>query len=217
MSKIKKVNCQLSNVNCGIKLQRQFYTRNTLKVAKELLGKYLVRKIDPSTPLRVGKIVETEAYMGPDDLASHASRGRTKRTEIMFGKSGIAYIYLIYGMYYCFNIVTEKEGYPAAVLIRAAETLQGTVPAGTVPCRKLASGPGKLCRYFKIDKNLNGEDLITSSKLWIEDRGVKIKKSDMVFAERVGVDYAKHCANYPWRFYIRNNPLVSKNLSPKNE
>lgn len=182
------------------KLERDFFNRNTLKVAKDLLGKYLVRSIDSKK--YIGKIIETEAYMGIDDHASHASRGKTKRTEIMFGKAGIAYVYLIYGMYHCFNIVTEKEKFPAAVLVRAIE------PINELTIK--TNGPGKLCRFIKIDKALNGEDLISSKKLWIEDRGERTKKSQIVSKKRVGVDYAKHCKNYPWRFYIKDSPFVFK-------
>lgn len=189
------------------RLNRKFFNRNTIKVAQELLGKFIVRKIGREKI--VGKIVETEAYMGPDDLASHASRGRTPRTEIMFGKPGFAYIYLIYGMYCCFNVVTEKEGFPAAVLIRSIKAL-GESDVNCLPraesrgqlSKVKTDGPGKLCRYFKIDKSLNGEDLIYSKKLWIEDRGEEIKKSQIINGERIGVVYAKHCACYPWRFYI---------------
>jgi len=181
------------------KLDRGFFNRNTLKVAQELLGKFIVRRYGKK--IITGKVVETEAYMGPLDLASHASRGKTPRTEIMFGKPGIAYIYLIYGMYYCFNVVTEKKSYPAAVLIRAIET------SGN---EKLANGPGKLCYFFKIDKLLNGEDTTTSKKLWLEDRREKIKKSEIIARKRIGVDYAQHSQHYLWRFYIKDNLCVSK-------
>ncbi|MBX4190313.1 DNA-3-methyladenine glycosylase, partial [Candidatus Parcubacteria bacterium] len=116
------------------KLDRQFFEQKTLKVARELLGKYLVRRI--GNKVIAAKITETEAYCGPNDKACHASKGRTSRTEVMFGKAGHAYVYLIYGMYHCLNIVTEKENYPAAVLIRGIGSI---------------NGPGKLCRELKID------------------------------------------------------------------
>lgn len=183
------------------RLRREFFNRATIKVAKELLGKYIVRVMGGKKI--IGKIVETEAYVGVDDLACHASCGRTPRTETLFGLPGIAYIYLIYGMYYCFNVVTEKKEFPAAVLIRAVE------PRLRIK-EKLASGPGKLCQYFKIDKSLNAEDLTVSKELWIEDQGEKVKPGQIIFKERVGVDYAKHCANYPWRFYLKDNIFVSK-------
>jgi len=190
------------------KPDRSFFDRNTLKVARDLLGMLLVRKHGKKT-LR-GMIVETEAYMGPLDLASHASRGKTPRTEIMFGSSGLAYIYMIYGMYYCFNVVTQKKGFPAAVLIRAADISNQPGRKSTENSVVLTNGPGKLCRYFKIDRSLNGEDLIKSQKLWIENKGTKISNREVVARKRIGVDYAKHCKHYPWRFYVKNNQFVSK-------
>jgi DNA-3-methyladenine glycosylase len=203
-----------------MKLKRKFYNRPTLTVAKELLGKYLVHKIGKKK--LIGKIVETEAYVGPRDLASHASRGRTKRTELMFGPPGHAYIYLIYGMYFCFNIVTERKDYPAAVLIRAIEPIPLIPPLlkgarvislplkkGELEGVKPTNGPGKLCRYLQIDKRLNGIDL-TGNVLWIEDRGVKIPKNQIDSARRIGVEYAGRWKNKKWRFYIESNPFVSK-------
>jgi len=188
------------------KLSRQFYNQKTLKVAKELLGKFLIHKIGRQK--LVGMICETEAYCGLNDLASHASRGRTPRTEIMFDEPGHAYVYLIYGMYYCFNIVTERKDYPAAVLIRAMKPLVNSrgIPFGSVQGLQKASatpldGPGKVCQYMRIDKKLNGIDL-TGSKLWVEDRAVKIKKFAVHCSKRIGVDYAGKYKNKPWRFYI---------------
>lgn len=168
-------------------MTRTFFNRPTLKVAKELLGKFLVRKIGGK--IIKAMITETEAYCGPKDLACHASKGRTKRTEVMFGPAGHAYVYLIYGMYYCLNIVTEDEGYPAAVLIRAVDA------AGV-------NGPGKLCRFFKIDKTFNGEDLIKSKRLWIEE-GIKIKPEQIKRSKRIGVDYAGEYKDKPWRFFLK--------------
>jgi len=169
------------------KLTRTFFNRPTLKVAKELLGKFLVRKIGGKVIKAM--ITETEAYCGPKDLACHASKGRTKRTEVMFGPAGHAYVYLIYGMYYCLNIVTEDKGYPAAVLIRAVDA------AGV-------NGPGKLCRFFKIDKTFNGEDLIKSKRLWVEE-GIKIKPRQIKRGKRIGVDYAGEYKDKPWRFFLK--------------
>jgi len=185
-----------------MKLPRKFYNQKTLKIAQDLLGKFLIRKYRGKK--YIGKIVETEGYYGFKDRASHASRGETERNKIMFGRAGHAYIYMIYGMYYCLNIVTEKEKYPAAVLIRAVEPIcRGrTCPVPT-------NGPGKLCRAFKIDKKLNGENL-QSDKIWIEARGFKINKKDIVRAKRIGVDYAGKCKDYLWRFYIKGNSYVSK-------
>src|SRR5919201_4003780 len=116
-------------------LPREYFNRSTLQVAKSLLGKYLVR--ETKRGIEAGRIVEVEAYCGPKDLACHASKGRTKRTEVMFGVPGVAYVYMIYGMYHCFNIVTEREGYPAAVLIRGVEIEGNGLP--------LISGPGRVC------------------------------------------------------------------------
>lgn len=182
-----------------MKLPRKFYNQNTLKVAQNLLGKFLIRKYRDKK--YIGKIVETESYCGFSDKASHASRGMTKRNKIMFARAGHAYIYMIYGMYYCLNIVTEKEKYPAAVLIRAVEPVSDK--------NLKTNGPGKLCREFKIKKSLNGEDLL-SNKIWIEDRRLKISKKDIVKAKRVGVDYAGKCKDYLWRFYIKGNEFISK-------
>ena len=188
------------------KLPRSFYERPTLEVAKDLLGKYLVHHTAEAT--LIGKIVETEAYVGPDDKASHASRGQTKRTEIMFGPAGYAYVYLIYGMYHCLNVVTEREGFPAAVLIRALEPITEGDPS-TLAGEKLTNGPGKLCRYMKIDNRLNGADLCGLA-LYIEDRGQKVMPEQIIAAKRVGVEYAGRWKEKPWRFYIKGSPYVSK-------
>jgi DNA-3-methyladenine glycosylase len=197
-------------------LPRKFYNRNTLKVAKELLGCFLVREYRGK--IWRAMITETEAYHGEDDLASHASRGRTPRTKTMYGEPGRAYIYMIYGMYHCLNIVTEKKGFPAAVLIRGVKIN----PPPTPPLRKGErtgfplwkrgtkgdlNGPGKLCRFLKIDKKLNRWDLTRGEKLWVEKPkpsgfagsggAGKIQES-----KRIGIDYAKHCKEYLWRFHI---------------
>ena len=165
-----------------MKLKKTFYERLTVVVAKDLIGKFLVHKTNDK--ILVAEITETEAYAGFEDKASHASRGKTPRNEIMFGPAGFAYVYLIYGMYYCLNIVTEKEGYPAAVLIRGLDYPK-------------SDGPGKLCRELKITKeNHNGLDL-TGNVLWVEDRGVK---REVVALKRIGVDYAGECKNWLWRF-----------------
>lgn len=194
------------------KIKKNFYNQKTLKVAKLLLGKFLIRKIGKKTI--AGKIVETEGYVGPNDLASHASRGRTPRTSIMFGPPGHAYIYLIYGLNYCFNIVTEKNDYPAAVLIRAVEPAEGVdlMRKNRKMAEKdvnLANGPGKLCQAMQIDKSLNNIDL-AGNVLWLEDRGIKILPKNIVAKKRIGVDYAKEYKNKPWRFYLKGNAFVSK-------
>lgn len=213
------------------RLSRTFFNRPTLRVARELLGKFLVRRIGQKILLATcpaqnrkgsqrdivlyGMITETEAYCGPNDLASHASRGRTPRTEVMFGPPGHAYVYLIYGMYHCLNVVTEKEGYPAAVLIRGAiifDELNGparqnfsTSAKGALAesMSKNLGGPGKLCRYFQIDRDLNKEDLTTSENLWFEDRGIKIQPGQIKCLPRIGINYAGAYKNKPWRFVLR--------------
>lgn len=175
------------------KLRRKFFERPTLEVASNLLGKYLVRKVGPSAPLIVGQITETEAYIGENDLACHASKGRTPRTEIMYGQAGHAYIYLVYGMHYMFNIVTEEKDFPAAVLIRALKIND-----------KLINGPGKLSQFMKIDKELNGEDLIESKKLWLANPSslFELRRTSIKKTPRIGVDYAKEWSKKPWRFTL---------------
>jgi DNA-3-methyladenine glycosylase len=192
-----------------LKISRTFYEQPTLAVARGLLGKYLVRKHPDGKT--VGRIVETEAYIGPTDLACHASRGRTARTEIMYGAAGYAYIYFIYGVYYCLNIVTEAVDHPSAVLIRALEPVDGIEPMKkrrkTEELRNLASGPGKLCQAFAIDKALNGAD-VCRGIMYVEDRGDPPPK--ILATPRIGVDYAGKWKDEPWRFLIRGNEFVSK-------
>ncbi|MCX6765513.1 MAG: DNA-3-methyladenine glycosylase [Candidatus Moranbacteria bacterium] len=184
-------------------LRKKFYQKNTLKVARNLIGCFLVRKIGKK--IIRGVITETEAYIGEKDLACHASRGKTPRTEIMYGEAGHAYIYLIYGMYHCLNIVTEKKNFPAAVLIRGIKPL-GTFRAKDSTKRSnldsiVLDGPGKVCRFFKIDKKLNGCDITKGKKLWIE-KGIKFKEKDIKKSKRIGIDYAGHSRHYLWRLYL---------------
>jgi DNA-3-methyladenine glycosylase len=193
-----------------VKLKRQFFQRPTLEVARNLLSKVLVRRIRGRN--LAGKIVETEAYVGPHDLACHASKGKTSRTSIMFEEGGCAYVYMIYGFYFCLNAVTEAEDYPAAVLIRAVEPLDHLNVMRKFrkyPERdtNIASGPGKLCMAMGIDKTLNGEDL-TGDTLWIEDRRLEVGR--IVASPRIGVDYAGEYKDKPWRFYVEGNPHVSR-------
>ncbi len=175
-------------------LSRGYFRRPTLRVARGLLGKYLVR--DNGSGLVAGRIVEVEAYVGPEDRACHASRGRTKRTDVMFGPAGVAYVYLIYGMYHCFNIVTDRSGYPAAILIRAVQhhSTQTT----------LIDGPGRVCRFLEIDRRLNRLDLTLGRVLWVEDRGERVSKSAVATYPRIGVDYAGAWAAKPWRFRLKS-------------
>ncbi len=196
-------------------LQRSFYARPALEVARELIGLALVRVLPDGTRL-AGRIAETEAYIGPQDRASHASRGRTARNEVMFGPPGHAYIYLIYGMHWCLNLVNEREGLPAAVLLRAIEPLEGsdTIRANRPKARKdtdLTSGPARLCQALGVDGALNGADLCQrNSVLFVEDRG--LASGTLIAAPRVGVDYAQEWAAKPFRFYDDQSPYVSKRL-----
>jgi len=193
-----------------VKLTHDFYIRPTLEVARNLLGKVLVRRLGRKT--LSGIIVETEAYVGPEDLACHASKGRTPRTTVMFEQGGCAYVYMIYGFYFCLNVVTEPRDFPAAVLIRAVDPIENISTMRRLrknPERdtSIASGPGKLCMAMAIDKKLNGADL-TGKTLWIEDRGVAVDRIDAT--ARIGVDYAGEYKDKPWRFYIHGNPHVSR-------
>jgi len=173
-------------------LGRKFYQKNTLEVAQNLLGCVLMRKYKDK--IIQATITETEAYMGKDDLASHASKGRTLRTELMFGEAGRAYVYMIYGMYHCLNIVTEKKDFPAAVLIRG-------VKIENIDYKK-TNGPGKLCKFLEIDRKLNGWDVTAGEKIWIIKPVKKISKKLIKTGKRIGIDYAKHCKEYLWRFTL---------------
>jgi DNA-3-methyladenine glycosylase len=202
-------NLPKQNVEVPVKLARSFYEQKTIGVARQLIGKYLVREHADGTT--AGKIVETEAYVGPEDKACHASRGRTARTDVMFGAAGHAYVYFIYGFHNMLNIVTEAEGFPAAVLIRAVEPIEG-IPLmesrrHRTNVHQLASGPGKLCDAFAIDRSLNGID-VCGSILYLEDRKEPLAK--IVSRPRIGVDYAGKWKNKPFRFLIAGNRFVSK-------
>ena len=192
-----------------MKLPHAFYEQTTIDVAKQLLGKYLVRKHSEADT--VGRIVETEAYVGPHDLACHAAKGRTARTEVMFGPAGHAYVYFIYGFYNMLNLVTEAKDYPAAVLIRAVEPVHGVElmkqRRKTSALRNLTSGPGKLCQAFAVDRSLNGADL-SGNVLYVEDRGEPPPKFRTT--PRIGVDYAGKWKSKPYRFLIRGSEFVSK-------
>jgi len=192
------------------KLSRSFYSRPALEVASDLLGKVLVRRIGRKR--LSGKIVETEAYVGPHDLACHASKGHTPRTSVMFGPPGHAYVYMIYGFYFCLNVVTEPVGHPAAVLIRAVEPLENLeimrrFRKNPEKETNIASGPGKLCMAMSIDKTLNGANLL-GNVLWLEDRD--LPPDPISVSPRVGVDYAGEYKDKPWRFFVDKNPHVSR-------
>jgi DNA-3-methyladenine glycosylase len=180
------------------RLPRRFYDRDTVEVARELLGKHLVHVV--AGVERVGRIVETEAYLGPHDLAAHSAKGLTERTRVMFGPPGHAYVYMIYGMHFCVNVVTQEEGRASAVLLRAVE------PVKNIEAR--TQGPALLCKAMAIDKRLNGHDLLSDAFHIADPRDEALIR--IVRRPRIGVDYAGHWARRLLRFYIRGNPYVSK-------
>lgn len=180
------------------KLPRAFYERDTVTVARDLLGKFLVHRVD-GTEL-IGRIVEVEAYVGPHDLASHSSKGLTNRTKIMFGPPGHAYVYLIYGVHHCMNVVTERESHGAAVLLRAIEPVQNIASR--------TNGPGLLSRAMQIDKRVNGHDLLSEDFFIAEETNASLLK--IVKRPRIGVDYSGAWAKRHLRFYIKDNPFVSR-------
>ncbi len=170
-------------------LTPKFFNRPTLQVAKELLGKYLIRKIDGKETSLL--ITEVEAYDGFKDKASHASRGKTLRNEVMFGSAGYFYVYFTYGVHWMLNVVTGEKGYPAAVLIRSAGEI---------------SGPARLTKFLKIDKSLNGKKAGRENGLWFEDRKVEAKPQQIIRTPRVGVEYAGAVwANKLYRYLLHNS------------
>ena len=184
-------------------LPRGFYARPTLLVARELLGKRIVHEVGGQR--LSGRIVETEAYIGPDDKASHARVGNRGRASIMYGPAGFAYVFLVYGMHHCFNTVTENEGYPGAVLIRAIEPDD---PA------ERGAGPALVCRALRIDRSCTGLDLTRSdpsdlSDLYLDDANA-VPDGNVRVGPRVGIDYAGEWAAYPWRFWVADSPHVSR-------
>jgi DNA-3-methyladenine glycosylase len=194
------------------KLPLAFYLRNdVLTIAKELLGKVLVTNLEGE--YTSGRIVETEAYAGETDKASHASKGRTERTAVMFGGGGRAYVYLCYGIHQMFNIVTAKEGTPHAVLIRAVEPIEGKETILTRTGKKvwdasITSGPGRVGKAFGFHTSQCGL-LLTGDELFIGDDGFMIEEADIVAGPRIGVDYAGEHAEWHYRFYIRGSKYVS--------
>jgi DNA-3-methyladenine glycosylase len=184
--------------HAAMKLDRAFYDRDTQLVARELLGKLLVHH--DGQVRRVGRIVETEAYLGEHDLAAHSSKGLTARTRIMFGPPGHAYVYLIYGVHDCMNVVTERAGHASAVLLRAVEPVENL--AGRT------CGPGLLCRALAIDRRLNGHDL--SSDDFFIAAPEHPEEIAIVKRPRIGVEYARHWARRLLRFYIKGNDYVSR-------
>ena len=184
-----------------IKPARDFYAQDTLVVAQALIGMRLLHRVGGET--RIGRIVETEAYQGPEDRAAHSARGRTPRNAVMFGAPGHAYVYLIYGIWHCVNVVTRDAGIPHAVLVRAVEPLQH-IEAKT-------QGPGLLCRAMGIDLAVNGIDLL-GDRLWLEAE-TQAPTSVINSSPRIGVDYAGEWAERAWRFYDAHSAHVSR-LTP---
>jgi DNA-3-methyladenine glycosylase len=195
-------------------LPQTFYARDTVTVARALLGQRLVRLLDGTRV--AGRIVEVEAYVGEMDSACHAHRGRTARNATMYGPPGHAYVYFVYGMHHCVNVVTDREGYPAAVLIRALAPVEGidTMRALRVlgpgrSERELTNGPAKLCYALSIDRALDGTDLVQGGALWIE-RDLAPEEEEIASGPRVGVRGDAWALNVPWRFWIRGNRYVSR-------
>ena len=192
------------------KLSHSFYGQPTLEVAPELIGKFLFRRKGRS--VLVGRIVETEAYLAHPDRASHASRRNPARAAVMFGPPGVAYVYMIYGMYHCLNVVTEADGVAGAVLIRAVAPVEGLAAmernrGRPLDVNRLADGPGKLCQAFAIDRRLNGTSLCRES-CWGEDQGYTPRR--ICTGPRVGVEYAGRWARKPWRFWEADCPFMSR-------
>lgn len=195
-------------IQSGETLPREFYARETLVVAEELLGKYLCRKLKGA--VMVGRIVEVEAYKGNGDPASYAYKGKTLRSQLMFEKAGIAFIYLIYGKHYCFNITSEREEIPGAVLIRALEPIIGISlmeqNRKSKDLTNLASGPGKLTQALNITMDQNGLDLTLSKELFVFRTNIE-ERFEIVSSPRIGT---KQDIERQWRFYIKNNNFISK-------
>ena len=196
-----------------MRLSRDFFSQDTCLVARLLLGKRLVRRLDGHR--LAGCIVEAEAYVGGEDKGCHASVGRTQRNEVMFGPPGHAYVYFTYGMYWMFNVVTGAEGFPAAVLIRAMEPVEGIA---TMERNRhvrdgvnLCSGPAKLTQALGITRALNGIDLCArGAELWIED-ALPIPAAQIAIGPRIGLNNTPEpWKSIPWRFYVRDNPFVSR-------
>ncbi len=210
-----KANLSVSS-SCHVmaKLRKSFYRRkDVVQISRDLIGKYLFTRFDDE--LTGGMIVETEAYAGPEDRASHAyGNRRTQRTEIMYHKGGVAYVYLCYGIHSLFNIVTNLRDIPHAILVRAIQPLAGTEIMGTRRTRQpedfcLCAGPGAMSQALGITTDHSGIDL-TGNKVWLEDRGTDIRPSDILKHPRVGIDYAGADAALPWRFRLMNCPWTSR-------
>ncbi len=196
-----------------MRLEQEFFLQDALTLAKELIGKGLVREMDGRTIIT--RIVETEAYIGPEDKGCHAyNNKRTKRTETMFLEGGHAYIYLIYGMYYCLNVVAAEKDKPEAVLIRAVEPLEGLEyiqenrKIKSNKLEDLTNGPGKLCQALGVDKSLNGSNMILGTQLYVVE--LEQSKVEVCSGPRINIDYAQEYKDVPWRFYIKGHPFLSR-------
>lgn len=181
------------------RLKRGFFDRPADIVARELLGRYLVHERQES--VHIGRIVETEAYLGPHDLASHSCRKKTPRTAVMFGPPGFAYVYLIYGIHHLINVVTGPGENPSAVLLRALEPVRNIYDK--------TRGPGLVCRAMHIDRQMNGSD-VTVGSLYFAADSTGPEGFEITEKPRIGVDYAGTWAKKPLRFYIRDNPFISR-------
>lgn len=196
------------------RLNKDFYAKDAVTLAQDLIGKIVVRTTNQGEIQT--KIVETEAYVGPEDKACHAyNNRRTARTEVMYKPPGYAYIYLIYGMHYCFNIVAAERGKPEAVLIRAVEPVKGLDAIkkerqiGNRPKTELTNGPGKLTQALSISKELNGVSLVTSDKLFLVNHSNNLIKNKIKSAPRVNISYAEEYVEKPWRFYLQTSDYIS--------
>lgn len=202
------------------RLPKDFFLREGTIVARELLGKLLVREYEGK--ILVSRIVETESYIGKIDKASHAYGGKiTKRVKPLYMEGGVAYVYFIYGLYHCFNIINSVEGDAQGVLIRAVEPIEGIEYMSENRYKKpyeeltrkqvvnLTSGPSKLCIALKIDKNMNTKNLINGNELYVVEDGFNKGNYEIVQCKRIGIDYAEEAIDFPWRFYIKDNPFVS--------
>lgn len=206
-----------------MRAESEFFTKAPSRLARDLLGMVLVRVLDDGERLS-GRIVETEAYGGAEDLGSHARRGRrTPRNESMFASPGTAYVYFTYGMHHCMNVVGAEVGVPGAALIRAIEPLEGVCRMGTLrglapsgrprPITDLASGPGKLCRAMAIDRTLDGTDMVSSGVLYIE-HPIAAARGKVCRTARIGLGSAEAWTYKPWRWFLSGNPYVSRGRPP---
>lgn len=195
-------------------LGREFYARDTVSLARDLLGRVLVREWDGER--LSGIIVETEAYGGAEDAASHAFRGPGRRNRSMFGPPGHAYVYRIYGIHHCLNLVGERDGRPGAVLIRALRPLEGLetmVRRRGRPASEASNGPGKLCRALAVDLGLDGVDLCAGVGLWVE-AGEAGSVRGVLVGPRVGLGADEIARRRPWRFALQGEPSVSRPRPP---